>query len=102
MMKLKEERRIMTNEEMSLEALKLCKKTRIFIPSNEYLDTAIESLEENTKLKAEIEQLKEEVNANKLWADVVERTLKKEIDKNTKLCEEIVKLRGDKNETKHR
>ena len=58
--------------------------------------------EENTKLKAEIEQLKEEVNANKLWSDVVERTLKKEIDKNTKLCEEIVKLRGDINETKHR
>ena len=90
----------MTNEEMSLEALKLCKKTRIFIPANEYLDTAIESLEENTKLKSEIEQLKEEVNANKLWSDVVEKTLKKEIDKNAKLCEEIAKLKGEKNEIK--
>ena len=49
----------MTNEEMTLEALKLCKKTRIFIPANEYLDFAINSIQENTKLKAEIEQLKE-------------------------------------------
>ena len=49
--------------------------------------------EENTKLKAEIEQLKEEVNANKLWADVVERTLKKEIDKNAKLREENAELK---------
>ena len=48
----------MTNEEMTLEALKLCKKTRIFIPANEYLDIAINSIQENTKLKAEIEQLK--------------------------------------------
>ena len=56
--------------------------------------------EENTKLKAEIEQLKEEVNANKLWSDVVEKTLKKEIDKNAKLCEEIAKLKGEKNEIK--
>ena len=66
-----------------------------------YKEFAEHFSEENTKLKVEIEQLKEEVNTNKLWADVVERTLKKEIDKNTKLCEEIVKLRGDKNETKH-
>ena len=57
--------------------------------------------EENTKLKVEIEQLKEEVNANKLWSDVVEKTLKKEIDKNAKLCEEIEKFKGDKNETKY-
>ena len=66
-----------------------------------YKEFAEHFSEENTKLKVEIEQLKEEVNANKLWADVVERTLKKEIDKNTKLCEEIVKLRGEINETKH-
>ena len=44
----------MTNEEMTLEALKLCKKTRIFIPANEYLDIAINSLQENTKLKSEL------------------------------------------------
>ena len=49
----------MTNEEMTLEALKLCRKTRIFIPANEYLDTAINLIQENTKLKAENERLKE-------------------------------------------
>ena len=49
--------------------------------------------EENTKLKEEIEQLKEEVNANKLWSDVVEKTLKKEIDKNAKLREENAELK---------
>ena len=66
-----------------------------------YKEFAEHFSEENTKLKAEIEQLKEEVNANKLWSDVVERTLKKEIDKNAKLCEEIAKLKGEKNETKY-
>ena len=62
---------------------------------------------ENTKLKAEIEELKskivslnyentglkEEVGANILWSNVVERTLKKEVDKNVKLCEEITELK---------
>lgn len=62
---------------------------------------------ENTKLKAEIDELKskivslnyevtdlkEEVGANQLWSNAVERTLKKEIDKNAKLCEENVDLK---------
>ena len=58
-----------------------------------YKEFAEHFSEENTKLKAEIEQLKEEVNANKLWSDVVERTLKKEINKNVKLYEEIAKFK---------
>ena len=52
---------MMTNSEMCIDALKLCKKTRMFIPANEYLDTAISALEENDKLKTEIEQLKSEL-----------------------------------------
>ena len=51
----------MTNEEMCLDALELCKKTRIFIPSNEILDVAINSIQENTNLKAENEELKAEL-----------------------------------------
>ena len=71
------------------------------------IEYAIESLQENTKLKAEIDELKskiaslnyentdlkEEVGVNILWSNVVEKTLKKEIDKNTKLCEEIAELK---------
>ena len=51
----------MTNSEMCIDALKLCKKTRMFIPSNDILEIAISALEENDKLKAEIEQLKSEL-----------------------------------------
>ena len=85
----------MTNEEMSLEALKLCKKTRIFIPANEYLDTAIESLEENTKLKAEIEGYKLFLAT---WNNANNELLKynQELkDANAKLCEEIAELKKD-------
>lgn len=53
---------------------------------------------ENTKLKAEIEQLKEEVNANKCWSDVVEKTLKKEIDKNLELKSELEQSVKEKSE----
>ena len=71
------------------------------------ISLAIESLQENTKIKSEIDELKskivslnyentdlkEEVGVNILWSNVVERTLKKEVDKNTKLCEEIAELK---------
>ena len=55
----------MTNEEMCLDALNLCKKTRIFIPSNEILDIAINSILENTKLKDEIERLNTQIAESK-------------------------------------
>ena len=71
------------------------------------ISLAIESLQENTKIKSEIDELKskiaslnyentdlkEEVGVNILWSNVVERTLKKEVDKNAKLCEEIAELK---------
>ena len=66
----------MTNEEMCLDALNLCKRTRIFIPSNELLDTAISALEENAKLKAEIEQLKQRLEVKdynfELYSDALD------------------------------
>ena len=76
----------MTNEEMCLEALELCKKTRIFIPANEYLDTAIKSLQENTKLKAENEQLKDKIV-------ILICEIKQLQSTNAKLCEEIAELK---------
>ena len=74
-----------------------------------YKEFAEHFSEENTKLKAEIDELKskivslnyentdlkKEVGVNILWSNVVEKTLKKEIDKNTKLCEEIAELKGE-------
>ena len=85
----------MTNE----EAIKGFKMDNLMLQGSncesviERNNIAIEALNENTKLKAEIEQLKEEVNANKLWSDVVEKTLKKEIDANAKLREENAELK---------
>ena len=79
----------MTNEEMTLEALKLCRKTRIFIPANEYLDTAINSLEENAKLKSEIEQLKAKLQAKLYKKDFKEFCDKREEEEiNLKFREE--------------
>lgn len=98
----------MTNEEITLEALKLCKKTRIFIPANEYLDTAINSLEENTKLKTEIEQLKERLeikdNNFELYSNALEEIeqLKSELEQwksaNLKLSTELIRAECEKHQ----
>ena len=101
----------MTNEEIVLEQIRFQKRNAedCVIDWN-VLDYLENMVQENTKLKAEIDELKskivslnyentdlkEEVGANILWSKCVEKTLKKEIDKNTKLCEEIAELKGEK------
>lgn len=84
----------MTNSE-AIEQLKFLKKVDFHVDTKESCDIAISALEENTKLKAEIEQLKEDYNVLARQYDNVENSsiryynevkqLKSELEQSVKL-----------------